>query len=192
MTALVVGRDGDVNEVGGGVSVAESNDGNIDVAGLLDGLGVGAGVGHDDQTGLLERAGDVVGKVTGGETTRNSGGTGVRGKLEDSTLTVGASGDHTDVGRVVNGGDDTSSQDNLLPVMRISLEFLVLPFVALSFEWTWPFPYDSQHTRSCQCSGCEHRRGEASRGKAPCEPGGSWIPGGTEPTGDSQCPGAWG
>lgn len=119
MTALVVGRDGDVNEVGGGVSVAESNDGNIDVAGLLDGLGVGAGVGHDDQTGLLERAGDVVGKVTGGETTRNSGGAGVRGKLEDSTLTVGASGDHTDVGRVVNGGDDTSSQDNLLPVMRI-------------------------------------------------------------------------
>lgn len=115
VTTLVVGGDGNVNEVGGGVSVAESNDGDVDVAGLLDGLGIGARVGHDDQTGLLERAGDVVGEVTGGETTGNGGGTGVRGELEDSTLTVGTSRDHTDVGRVFNGGDDTGSQENLLP-----------------------------------------------------------------------------
>lgn len=40
------------------------------------------------------------------------------GELEDGTLTVGTGGDDTDVGRVVDGGDDTGGQDNLLPVVR--------------------------------------------------------------------------
>lgn len=54
MTTLVVGGDCDVDEVGGGVSVAEGDDWDVDVAGLLDGLGVGAGIGDDNQAGLLE------------------------------------------------------------------------------------------------------------------------------------------
>lgn len=145
MTALVVGGDGNVNEVGGGVSVAESDDGDVDVAGLLDSLSIGARVGHDNETGLLERAGDVVGEVTGGETTGNGGGTGVVSELEDSTLAIGTSRDHTDVGGVVDGGDDTGSQDNLLPVIcflrvriprskspnsKISLSLLHIPGLA--------------------------------------------------------------
>ena len=82
MATLVVGGDGNVDELGGGVGVAEGDDGDVDVGGLLDGLGVGAGVGDDDETGLLEGAGDVVGEVTGGETTGNGGGTGVGCELE--------------------------------------------------------------------------------------------------------------
>lgn len=116
VTTLVVGGDGNIDEVGGGVSVAKGNDGDVDIRGLLDGLGISARVGHDDETGLLERAGDVVGEVTGGETTGNGGGTGVGGELQDSTLTVGTSGDDTDIGGVVNGGDDTGGQDDLLPI----------------------------------------------------------------------------
>lgn len=115
MTTLVVGGDGNINELGGGVSVAESDDGDVDVAGLLDSLSIGARVGDDDEAGLLERTGDVVGEVTGGETTGNGGGTGVRSELQDSTLAVGTSGDDTDVGGVLNGSDDTSSQEDLLP-----------------------------------------------------------------------------
>ena len=146
MTTLVVGGDGNVDEVGGGVSVAKSDDGDVDVAGLLDSLGVGAGVGNDDQTRLLERAGDVVGEVTGGETTGDGGGTGVRGELEDSTLAVGTSGDDTDVGRVVNGSDDTGGQDNLLPVSRIR---------SSSPNFPSPLPVIRLfRTRSCRCSGC--------------------------------------
>jgi hypothetical protein len=72
------------------------NDGDVDVGSLLDGLGVGAGVGDDNQAGLPERAGDVVGEVTGGETTSDSSGTGVRRELEDGTLSVGTSRDDTD------------------------------------------------------------------------------------------------
>lgn len=116
VTTLVVGGDGNIDEVGGGVSVAKGNDGDVDVRGLLDGLGISARVGHDDETGLLERAGDVVGEVTGGETTGNGGGTGVGGELQDSTLAVGTSGDDTDIGGVVDGGDDTGGQDDLLPI----------------------------------------------------------------------------
>lgn len=116
MATLVVGRDGNVDELGGRVGVAEGNDGDVDVAGLLDGLGIGAGVGDDDQAGLLERPGDVVGERTGGEAAGNGLGAGVGGELEDGTLAVGAGRDDADIARVVNGGNDAGSEDNLLPV----------------------------------------------------------------------------
>jgi hypothetical protein len=116
VATLVVGGDGNVNVLGGRVSVGEGNDGDVDVGSLLDGLGVGAGVGDDDQTGLLERSGDVVGEGTGGEATSDGGGTSVGGELEDGTLTVGTGRDDTDIGGVVDGSDDTGSQNDLLPV----------------------------------------------------------------------------
>jgi hypothetical protein len=74
------------------------DDGDVDVGSLLDSLGVGAGVGDDDQAGLLEGAGDVVGEVTGGEATGNGDGTGVVGELQDGTLTVGTGRDDANWG----------------------------------------------------------------------------------------------
>lgn len=118
VATLVVGGDSNVDVLGRRVSVAEGDDGNVDVGSLLDSLGVGSGVGDDDQTGLLERAGDVVGEGTGGEATGDGGSTSVGSELEDSTLTVGTSRDDTDIGGVVDGGDDAGSEDNLLPVME--------------------------------------------------------------------------
>ena len=70
------------------VGVTESNDWNVDIRRFLDSLGVGTGIGDNDQTGLLERSGDVIGEISGGETTSDSNGTSVRGELEDSTLTI--------------------------------------------------------------------------------------------------------
>jgi hypothetical protein len=69
------------------------DDGDVDVGSLLDGLGIGARVGDDDQARLLERTGDVVGEVTGGETSSNGDGTSVCGELEDGTLAVGTGRD---------------------------------------------------------------------------------------------------
>ncbi len=115
MTTLVVGGDGNVDELGRRVSVAESDDWDVDVGSFLDSLGVGARVGNDDQARFLEGAGDVVGEVTGGETTSNGDGSSVCSKLEHGTLTVGTSRDDTDVGRVVNCGDDAGCEDNFLP-----------------------------------------------------------------------------
>lgn len=115
MTALVVGGDGDVNEAQGSVSVAKRDDGDVDVAGLADGLVVNAGVGDDNHTGLLERAGDVVGEATGGEATSDGLSASVGGELEDSTVTVRAARDDTDIVGVLDRGNDTGSEDELLP-----------------------------------------------------------------------------
>jgi hypothetical protein len=75
------------------------DDGDVDVGSLLDGLGVGARVGDNDQAGLLERAGDVVSEVTGGEATGNGNGAGVGGELEDGTLSVGTGRDDANCSR---------------------------------------------------------------------------------------------
>ena len=50
-------------------------------------------ISDDDQTWFLERAGDVVGEVTWGETTSNGDSTGVGSELENGTLTVWTSRD---------------------------------------------------------------------------------------------------
>jgi hypothetical protein len=119
MTTLVVGWDGNVDELGRGVGVAEGNDGNVDIGSLLDSLGVGAGISDDDEAGFLEGAGDVVGEVTGSETTCDGDSSGVCGELQDSTLAVGTSGDNTDVSWVVDGCDDAGCEDDFLPVVNM-------------------------------------------------------------------------
>ena len=72
------------------------DDRDVDVGSLLDSLGVGAGVGDNDQARLAERAGDVVSEVTGGEATGDGDGTGVVGELQDGTLSVGTGRDDAD------------------------------------------------------------------------------------------------
>ena len=64
---------------------------------------------------LLERAGDVVGERTGGETTGNGLGACVRGKFEDGTLAIGTGRDDANVRGVVDGNDNPRSQNDLLP-----------------------------------------------------------------------------
>jgi len=81
VTALVVGGDSNVHELGGGVGIAQSDDRDVNIRSLLNSLSVGAGVGNDNEAGLLERTGDVVCEVAGGETTRNSSSTSVSGEL---------------------------------------------------------------------------------------------------------------
>jgi hypothetical protein len=115
VATLVVGRDGNVDELGGRVGIAEGDDGDVDIRGLLDSLGVGAGIGDDDQARLLEGTGDVVGEVTGGEASGDGHGTGVSGELQHGTLAVGTGRDHTDIGWVVDSGDDAGCEDDLLP-----------------------------------------------------------------------------
>jgi len=115
MATLVVGGDGHIDILGGGVGVTEGDHGDVDIGSLLDSLGIGAGIGDDNETGLLERAGDVVGEGTGGEATGNGDGTGVRSELKHGTLTIGTGRDDADIGGVVHSGDDASSKDNLLP-----------------------------------------------------------------------------
>jgi len=122
MTTLVVGWDSDVDELSWGVSIAESDNWDVNVGSLLDSLGVGAGVGDDDEAGFLEGASDVVGEVTRGESTGDGDGTGVGGKLQDSTLAIGTGGNDTDIGGVVDSCDDAGSENDLLPAQENMLD----------------------------------------------------------------------
>jgi hypothetical protein len=117
MTTFVVSWDGDVDEFGGGVRVAEGEDRDVDVGGFFDGLCVGARVGDDDQSWFLEGAGDVVGEVSGGEATCDCDSAGVGGEFEDCALAVGAGGDDADVGWVVDCGDNAGCEDDFLPAV---------------------------------------------------------------------------
>ena len=120
MTTFVIRRNSDVDVLGRGVGIAEGNDRDVDIGSFFDSLSIGSGIGHDDETRLLERSSDVVGEATGSEATSDGDSTGVGGELEHSSLAVGTSGDDTDVCWVVDGGDDSRCKDNLLPVADIS------------------------------------------------------------------------
>ena len=146
MATLVVGWDGNINELGRGIGIAEGNDGDVDIGSLLDSLGVGAGISDDDEAGFLERAGDVVGEVTGGETTCDGDGSGVCGELQDSALAVGTSGDDANVGWVVDGCDDAGCEDNLLPEGEIYVRIALFHFLGVRQQAP-----EFKHTRSCQC-----------------------------------------
>lgn len=115
LLALVVGRDGHIDEAEGRIGIAEGDGGDVHVGSLLDGLVVSARVSDDDQAGLLEGLGDVIGEGTRSETSSNSLGTSEVGELVGSTLAIGTGRDDANISRVLNGGDDTGSKNNLLP-----------------------------------------------------------------------------
>ena len=61
---LVVAWDDDVDELGGRVDVAETDDGDVCVRALSHRLVVGPGVGDDQETGLAESSLDLIGEGT--------------------------------------------------------------------------------------------------------------------------------
>ena len=71
--ALVVAGDGDVDELGGGVNVAEGDHGHVSVAALGDRLVVRPGVADHQQSGLTEGSLDLIGEGSGSEPSSNRG-----------------------------------------------------------------------------------------------------------------------
>lgn len=113
--ALVVGRNGDVDKVERSIGVGESDDGDVDVRRLSNRLVVDARIGDDDQPRFAEGASNIVGKRARGEATGDGLSTGCGGEFENGSVTVRTSGDDDDVARVLDGGDDSSGEDELLP-----------------------------------------------------------------------------
>ena len=73
MGALVVAGDGDIDELGGRVDIAEGDDGDVSVASLGDGLMVSPGVRDNQQTGLAEGGLDLIGEGSGSEPSGHGG-----------------------------------------------------------------------------------------------------------------------
>ena len=80
--ALVVAGNGNIDELGGRVDIAESNDGDVGVASLGDGLVVGPGIGDDQEAGLAEGGLDLVSEGAGSEATSDGAAVGVPGDVQ--------------------------------------------------------------------------------------------------------------
>merc|ERR1719192_2918683 len=113
--ALVVAGDGDVDELGGGVNVAEGDNGHIGVAALGDRLVVRPGVADHQQSGLTEGGLDLIGEGSGSEPSSNRGAVDVPGELEDGPLGVRSTGTDEHVSGILHSSDSAGSQQDLLP-----------------------------------------------------------------------------
>merc|ERR1719192_1625529 len=113
--ALVVAGDGDVDELGRRVNVAEGDYGDVGVTALSDGLMVGPGVADDQETRLTEGGLDLIGEGSGGEPSSHGGAVHIPSELQDSPLGVGTASADVDVVGVLDGGDGPGSQEDLLP-----------------------------------------------------------------------------
>lgn len=85
----VVAWNDHIDEFEGSVGIAQGDAGDADVAGLNDGLLVALGISDDEQPGLLELLGGLVGEGTGNPSAAGgSGSTGVLTELVDGTLAL--------------------------------------------------------------------------------------------------------
>ena len=117
MPRLVICRDRYVDVPQGCIRVRKRNDGNVDVGCLADGLVVDSWIGHDDQPRLLERARDIICERAWGESACDRLRAGVGSILEDGAMAVWSCGDHANVIRVFDGGNNPGSKDELLPCL---------------------------------------------------------------------------
>eukprot|EP00960_Hanusia_phi_P024953 733969-Hanusia_phi.AAC.1 len=109
LLALVVGRDGNIDEAERRVRVTESDGGDVHEGGLVKGLRVRARVGDDEEAGLLELLLDLVGEGTGSVATSHVVGAGVLTELEHRTLTVRTSRDDANCTQVRTSSSPRSS-----------------------------------------------------------------------------------
>ena len=64
LVSLIVARDRDVNELGRRVNIAKSNNWDVGVRGLGDGLVIGTGIGDDQETRFTETSLDLISERT--------------------------------------------------------------------------------------------------------------------------------
>jgi hypothetical protein len=76
---------------------------------------VGSGISNNQQARLDEVSLDLIGECSRGVTSSHGGSSSIFGELQDSTLSVGLGRNNTNISGVLNGSNNTGSQDKLLP-----------------------------------------------------------------------------
>lgn len=117
LLGFVVGGDGNINPVKGGVGVAKGNNGDVHVGSLSEGLMVEAGVAHNNESRLEVLLGVLVSKSTWDPLATHVVGASVCGELEDGSLGVLTGRDNKDILLVLglDSSDDSSGNHGLLP-----------------------------------------------------------------------------
>ena len=115
LLTTIVARDTKIDMAQRGISVGKSDNWNVDIGALSDGLVVSPWIGDQKHARLHERILDLIGQRTRSEPAVNILSPCVLRKLENGTLTVGTGTNSTDIGRVFNGNNHTGRQHQLLP-----------------------------------------------------------------------------
>jgi len=139
MSALVVTRNADINVLDWTISITQRNNRDVNITSLSDGLVVDRRVGHNNESGLSEAGLAVIGETTWRESAVHRGGADELGALEGGSLADVLGGDDGHVGGVVDGGDDSGGEEDLLPHLldvedvgsaaRVSLEHVLVHLV---------------------------------------------------------------
>jgi len=110
----VIARDGAVDIAQVVVSVAEGNNGDVNIRALDKGVVIDSGIGEDEESGLDEFLGVLIGKHTGSPSSGDTDALGIFGEFVDGSLSVESAGDGDDGGGVRDGSNYSSSSLDLL------------------------------------------------------------------------------
>ena len=117
--------DDNIDEIKRGISVAESDSGNVDIGSLNNSLSVGFGVSNNQNSGLLEFLSDLIGQRSGNPSRRSTGSaTGVLPELIHSPLAEIFSAHNNNIIEIGNRCNDTSGKFDLLQNL-INFEYIV-------------------------------------------------------------------
>jgi len=112
---FVVAWDADIDVLDRGVRVAESDNWDVDVTSLSDGLVIDGWIGDDDQSWFPETVLGVIREATWGESSVHRGSLDELGALDGGSLSNILGGNDADIGGVVDGGDDSGGQGDFFP-----------------------------------------------------------------------------
>lgn len=107
---IVVARNSDVNTVKRRVRIAESNDGDVNGAGLAHGLMVSPGIANDKEARFFKARLDLVSESAWGVTSSYGGGAGIMCEFKGSALTGRLTTNNDNVKRVFDGADSAGSK----------------------------------------------------------------------------------
>merc|ERR1712187_84961 len=113
--STVVTRNNNVNIFSWSISVAQSDNWNVNVTSFSNGLMINLWIGDDNQSWFTETSLRVIGEGTRGESAGTRSGADEFREFENSALTDAFGGNDADVFWVVNGGDDSSGQVDFFP-----------------------------------------------------------------------------
>merc|ERR1712187_1056813 len=113
--STVVTRNNNVNIFSWRISVAQSDNWNVNVTSFSNGLMINLWIGDDNQSWFTETSLRVIGEGTRGESGSTRSGANEFREFENSALTDVFGGNDADVFWVVNGGDDSGGQVDFFP-----------------------------------------------------------------------------
>jgi hypothetical protein len=115
MGGFVVAWDADIDVFDWRVGIAKGDNWDVDITSLSDSLVINSWIGNDNQSWFPETGLGVIGETTWGESTVHRGSLNELGAFDGGSLSNIFGGNDANIGGVIDGGDDSSGESDLLP-----------------------------------------------------------------------------